>query len=359
VDCSLPHVLTPRRFGILLAASVLAAFCAIGCGSSPSGSGAVCVGAEQTLASIDPNSSSIYVRGGYVYIGARGAASTLTRVPLVGGATETIGDADVTRYGANDADTVAWLSNGRASSGALVSGNTLQWIGPAHVSGSAALPAGVQGVVDIAVDRANNIFLLANDSKGGNTVWRYSAEHQTFDMLHHNIAGLTGFYEDVDGIAWLGPVKGGNAIFHEAVTGGAPTSSPPLKSSTSGLYLGSANVIGVDAGAVYMIIGPSIYAFDRATGLSSTTIDLSTDSAPGPSSVDFGTIAMDETSFYWIERHRSLGTASIRRTAKSGTGSIETVATVNNLQSLSVGGCSLAYVGGPDSSSWGIVARPK
>ena len=32
---------------------------------------------------------------------------------------------------------------------------------------------------------------------------------------------------------------------------------------------------------------------------------------------------------------------------------------VNNIQSVSVGGCSLVYVGGPDSSSWGIVARPK
>ncbi len=359
--CSCGAVLPLQRIGFFVGSTILV-LGAGGCSQNGgSGNGAVCVAQERTIAPIDPNAGSgIILRGGYVYVQQRDAGPnytrSFTRVPVSGGPTETLADSKAGDFAANDANTVVWED-------LAATPPVLEWRGPQQESRTLALPDGVQSIADLALDRAGNVFVLAIDPKGGNTVWRYSAEHQTFDLLHHNIAGLTGFFEDATGIAWLGPATGGTALYHEDVTGGAPQVSANLSKQNLGPYNGVGSVVGLDATALYVANGNHVMAIDRTTGTSTTALDLTpeqgTASGMGPIQPDYTSVRMDDASFYWVERDRDQGTASIRRTDKSGKGSVSTLTTITDVQSLAVGGCSLAYVGAQDSSSWGIVARPK
>jgi hypothetical protein len=320
---------------------------------STAASGTSCPSGEQVVASTDGYISGMTVAGTYVYLNQSGAPATngnglsgptFARVPVGGGAVETLDEDGATVFGASDAGIVAWAKGN--NTGALVGVQMLD----ANGQHTLTLPMGASYVSSIAVDGAGNVFVLANASTGGNDVYRYSVVRQTFDLLHHNLAGLQGFYKDGKGIAWLGPGNAGTpALFHEDVLGGAPVEGPSLPDASQ--------IAGIDAKAVYQLNGTTIRATDRASGEQSVALDTSIagDTRGYPSMV-----TSDDTNFYWVstEAGGSGGSASIYRASKLE-GSPQSFATADQIGNIALGSCSLAYLSGANAGTFTVVTRPK
>jgi hypothetical protein len=329
-----------------------------GLGNATAASGTSCPSAEQVVASSTGYSSAIVVAGSYVYLeqdyGQSGNGAfdqgTFVRVPVGSGAPETLDDAGAAVFSANDSGTVAWThpNNGSGPVGVY----TRDALGNQQ---TLTLPMDAQNVNALAVDTAGNVFVLANASTGGSDVYRYSVVRQTFDMLHHNLGGLQGFFKDANGVAWIGAGMDGNpALFHEDVLGGAPVEGPSLPAGAS--------VAGLDQKAVYQLQGNAIHAIDRASGEDSVAFDAS---AADPTDAYISSIAIDDTSFYWISHNPSDVNDSIKRVSKTQGGDPTTLVDGAQIGSFALGSCSVAYLSSSGSgnvngsSSWSLVTRPK
>jgi hypothetical protein len=318
-------------------------------------SGVSCPSASSVVASTSGYSSNVAVAGSYVYIeendatnGGGGALNgTFVRVPLGGGAAETLDEEGAGVFAANDAGVAAWT---HPSTG----GNPLVGVYVRDASGqqqTLTLPMGAQYVNSLAVDAAGNVFALVNMSTGGTNVYRYSVVRQSFDMLHHNLAGLQGFYKDGTGVAWIGPDTSGNpALFREDVLGGPPAEGPSLPNNDS-------QIAGIDAKAVYQMQGNTIHAIDRASGADTVAFDISAD--PMNSYAYVGSVAVDDQSFYWVSQGSSGSISSVMRVSKTLGGTPTTVASADQIGTIALGSCSLVYLSGTGGGAWSVVARPK
>jgi hypothetical protein len=317
-------------------------------GGASQSAGGACVTAQHTVSSAEAHYTNIVLAGAYVYVREWSPNGYgFSRVLLTGGTGETLDDGQVTVFAASDAGTVAWTNN--------TSPPTIKWLDATHPVQTLTLPATALDASVLAIDAHENIFVLADDTKGGNTVWRYGAANATFELIHHNVGGLRGFYKDGDSVAWLGGTDTGTALYREDATGGAPSHGADLPNSF-------ATIIGIDAKSIYTVNGSTIQAIDRTTAASSTAFDFTNPAPTGPPgydpSPDLGSFTMDDKNFYWITRDRLQGTAGIYRAAKTS-GTTALFSTMVDVDNVSIDGCAVAYTGITDTGDWGVVVKPK
>ncbi len=340
--------------GFFAIAIPLASVACSGSGADVGGSSGTCGSGDRMLASgIDPNGTTLAVSGEHVYFHHEGGAnSVFARVPLTGGATETISGSSIRTFDVNAAGTLAWTDAASPSgSGAL------------HVRDAAGtdqtlpLPDGALSFGSLAVDGAGNVFVVTDASipptnggggpaLAGAAVWRWSAVRKAYDLLHRIVGDISGFMRDGDGIAWVAPTPTGQALYREDVAGGTPAIGPQVPDG--------ATVIGLDATKLYVMRSPeSIQSVDRTTGAIADEVRI-TVSQPER----LNEVVADGGHFYWLVHDKTAGNASIFRVDSGGTP--EVFATSSDLELLAVGGCSVAYLGvGSDGGAWGIMTRPR
>jgi hypothetical protein len=323
-------------------------FAATGCsGSQADGAGGTCIAHQHTLASTY-GALDVALSGSHAYFSDAAsvaydrndaAVQGIQRVPLGGGAPVML-TGEFVSFAANDRDVVAWAD-----------GATLHEMDESGTTATYPLPQGMSPQNQIAVDAAGNVLLGVVDAKAHLDIVRFSRERAAFDVLVTNVNDPGGFFADGDGLSWIGidTSTSAPALLHEDVAGGAPAIGPALPSD--------GNVIGLDANAVYVRVAEKVVAIDRASGTSTTALDLSDTSALGDS-VTVDAVTMDSTHFYFLARGSENDTL-FRAALANGTP--ERIVDAPSIESFTVGECSIVYesANASGSNQYDLIARPK
>jgi hypothetical protein len=348
----------------VLVASALLAGCSGSSANATSGSAGSCASGDAVLATgIDPNNTDLAVSNDRVVYRTQAGSpisttstATLASVPLAGGPSETIADANILAFAVGPTDAVAWATQGAPTALAGGAPEALHLRDASGTTQDIDMPSAAQGVRALALDGYGNLFVLFQVAiqgiGSGVSVYRWSAQRKAFDELHR-APSMGTFAPDGTGMAWVGPVSGtaGVALYSEDPTGGAPTIGPELPSGVTFVGLDASKVYVVDTTAAQIF---RIESVDRQTKTSATAFTF-----PAPRPAQPSDIVVDDSSFYWLAHDAQTGDAKIFRAPKTG-GDPEVFAHGSELGPPRIGGCRVAFAGVPDGGgAWSIMTRPR